>query len=210
MLAANVLRKANPPESIKCFKRGIEFYLDEGRFSMAAKHQKEIAEIYEADGEIESAIEAYRLAADYFEGDNQPSHANGCWLKVAYFAAQLEQYQKAIEIYEQISKSSVGNNLIKWSVKDYLFRAGLCHLCIGDIVAIRRAFDNYQALDHTFGGSREYKLLTDLTDAIEESDAEKFTAAVAEFDSISKLEPWKANLLLRIKTKIKEADEDIL
>lgn len=31
------------------------------------------------------------------------SSANKCLLKVAAYAAQLEQYQKAIEIYEQVS-----------------------------------------------------------------------------------------------------------
>lgn len=30
------------------------------------------------------------------------SSANKCLLKVATYAAQLEQYQKAIEIYEQV------------------------------------------------------------------------------------------------------------
>lgn len=30
------------------------------------------------------------------------SSANKCLLKVAAYAAQLEQYQKAIEIYEQV------------------------------------------------------------------------------------------------------------
>ena len=34
------------------------------------------------------------------------SSANKCSLKVAQYAAQLEQYDKAIEIYEQVSRSS--------------------------------------------------------------------------------------------------------
>lgn len=36
-----------------------------------------------------------------------PSSANKCLLKVATYAAQLEQYQKAIEIYEQVSIDSI-------------------------------------------------------------------------------------------------------
>lgn len=31
-----------------------------------------------------------------------PSSANKCLLKVGAYCAQLEQYQKAIEIYEQV------------------------------------------------------------------------------------------------------------
>jgi len=207
--AATILRKSNIPESIKCFKISIEFYLEEGRFSMAAKYQKEIAELFEADGEIESAVEAYCLASDYFEGDNQVSHSTACLLKVALFSAQLQQYQRAIDIYQKIANSSLDNNLLKWSVKDYLFRAGLCYLAMADSIATKRALEQFQTMDHTFGPSRECKLLMELVDAVEESDVEKFKAAVNEFDSISKLEPWKRTLISRIENKIKEADDDI-
>lgn len=41
------------------------------------------------------------------------SSANRCLLKVAAYAAQLEQYQKAIEIYEQVS---VYTRFIKWTI----------------------------------------------------------------------------------------------
>lgn len=41
------------------------------------------------------------------------SSANRCLLKVAAYAAQLEQYQKAIEIYEQVSIYTL---FIKWTV----------------------------------------------------------------------------------------------
>lgn len=37
-------------------------------------------------------------------------------------------YYKAIEHYEKVAKSSVSNNLMKWSVKDYFLKAGMCHL----------------------------------------------------------------------------------
>jgi len=210
MSAGTVLRKSSPSESIRCFKMGIEIYLDDGRFSMAAKHQKEIAEMFEADSDFQSSVEAYKLAADYYEGDNQASHANNCLLKVALISATLEQYQQAIDIYVQVANNALDNNLLKWSVKDYFFRAGLCSLCLGDMVASRRLVEKFQGMDHTFAGSRESKLLVDLTDAVEENDVEKYTAAVSEFDSVSKFDAWKTTLLLRIKNKISEPSVNIL
>lgn len=39
---------------------------------------------------------------NYFNAPVDCSSANKCLLKVAAYAAQLEQYQKAIEIYEQV------------------------------------------------------------------------------------------------------------
>lgn len=43
-----------------------------------------------------------RTQLTYFNAVIDCSSANKCLLKVAAYAAQLEQYQKAIEIYEQV------------------------------------------------------------------------------------------------------------
>lgn len=57
------------------------------------------------------------------------SSASTCLLKVALFSAQLEKYDAAIRIYEDIASQSVDNQLLRWSVKEYFLRAGMCHLC---------------------------------------------------------------------------------
>ncbi len=54
--------------------------------------------------------------------------ANKLFLKVADLAALEGEYQQAIENYEKVANSSVSNNLMKWSVKDYFLKAGICHL----------------------------------------------------------------------------------
>ncbi len=59
------------------------------------------------------------------------SLANKCLLKVAQLAAELEMYPIAIEKYEQVASTAVDDPLLKWSMKDYLLKAGLCHLCTG-------------------------------------------------------------------------------
>lgn len=53
------------------------------------------------------------------------------FLKVADLAALAEQYKKAIEKYEIVARSSAGNNLMKWSMKDYFLKAGICHMATG-------------------------------------------------------------------------------
>lgn len=208
--AATCVKKTNVGESLRYFKKGIDLFTEEGRFTMAARHQKEVAEMCEAELDLQAAIDNYQIAADYYEGENSTSTANTCLLKVALFSAQLEKYDKAIEIYEKIASSSIDNNLLKWSVKDYLFRAALCHFCTGDIVAVKRALERYADLDPTFGTSREGQLLQDLAEAYETMDIEKFTAAVVDFDSISKLDPWKTTMLLRIKNSMKSEGETSL
>lgn len=37
-------------------------------------------------------------------------------------------------MYEKVSLSSLDNNLTKWSVTQYLFKAGLCRLALGTVV----------------------------------------------------------------------------
>ena len=54
--------------------------------------------------------------------------ANKAYLKVADLAALEGDYYKAIENYEKVARSSVSNNLMKWSVKDYFLKAGICLL----------------------------------------------------------------------------------
>ncbi|XP_023617477.1 beta-soluble NSF attachment protein isoform X3 [Myotis lucifugus] len=100
--AGNAYKKADPHEAINCLNAAIDIYTDMGRFTIAAKHHITIAEIYETElVDIEKAIAHYEQSADYYKGEESNSSANKCLLKVAAYAAQLEQYQKAIEIYEQ-------------------------------------------------------------------------------------------------------------
>lgn len=43
-----------------------------------------------------------------------------------------------------------------------------------------------------------------LIEAIEAGDLETYTAAVFEFDQVTKLDNWKTNILLKIKRGIQE------
>jgi alpha-soluble NSF attachment protein len=152
--------------------------------------------------------------------------ANKHYLKVADLAALEGDYYKAIENYERIGRSSITNNLMKWSVKDYFLKAGICHLAskvcldstapafvllltvLQDIVAANRALESYRDTDHTFASTREHQLLVDLVQAIEAGDQEAFSDKLFQYDQLSKLDKWKTTLLLRIKSNIEEAEED--
>ncbi|KAH9605836.1 hypothetical protein KSS87_013936 [Heliosperma pusillum] len=168
----------------------------------------EIAEIYEGDQNLEQAIIWYEKAADLFQSEEVSTSANQCRQKIAQYSAQLEQYPKAIEIYEDIARHSLNNNLLKYGAKGHLLNAGICHLCKGDTVSITNALDKYQDMDPTFTGTRENRLLSDLASAIDEQDVEKFTGVLKEFDQMTPLDGWKTTLLLRVKDKLKAQDND--
>uniref|UniRef100_A0AAQ4PQI0 N-ethylmaleimide-sensitive factor attachment protein, beta b n=1 Tax=Gasterosteus aculeatus aculeatus TaxID=481459 RepID=A0AAQ4PQI0_GASAC len=208
--AANMFKMAkNWSEAIKCLNAAIDIYTDMGRFTIAAKHHINIAEIYESElVDIEKAIAHYEQAADYYKGEESNSSANKCLLKVGGYCAQLEQYQRAIEIYEQVGANTMDNPLLKYSAKEYFFKASLCHFIVDELNA-RIAVEKYEEMFPAFSDSRECKLLKKLLDAHEEQNSEAFTEAVKEFDSISRLDQWHTTLLLRIKKTIQGDEGDL-
>eukprot|EP00252_Welwitschia_mirabilis_P012235 TRINITY_DN2717_c0_g2_i1.p1 TRINITY_DN2717_c0_g2~~TRINITY_DN2717_c0_g2_i1.p1 ORF type:complete len:290 (-),score=86.14 TRINITY_DN2717_c0_g2_i1:364-1233(-) len=206
--AANCYKKTNSREAVRCLNTAVNIFMEIGRLSMAAKYCKDIGETYESEENLESALEYYDKAAELFKGEEVTATANQCLLKVAQLAAQLEQYPKAIQIYEEVARQSINNNLLRYSVKGYLLNAGLCHVCNGDVVAINNALEKYQEIDPTFSNTREYKFIADLSTAIDEEDVVKFTDVVKDFDSMTRLDQWKTTLLLRAKNALKAKEEE--
>uniref|UniRef100_A0A8C4Y863 Beta-soluble NSF attachment protein n=1 Tax=Gopherus evgoodei TaxID=1825980 RepID=A0A8C4Y863_9SAUR len=205
--AGNAYKKADPQEAMNCLNAAIDIYTDLGRFTIAAKHHITIAEIYETElVDIEKAIAHYEQAADYYKGEESNSSANRCLLKVAAYAAQLEQYQKAIEIYEQVGTNTMDNPLLKYSAKEYFFKAALCHFIVDELNA-KLALEKYEEMFPAFTDSRECKLVKKLLEAHEDQNCEAYTEAVKEFDSISRLDQWLTTMLLRIKKSL-QADGD--
>jgi len=200
--ASTCYKKADPTEAIHCLLKAIEIYTDMGRFTIAAKHHMTIAEIYETDMiDIEKSMANYELAADYYKGEESNSAANKCLLKVAQYAAQVEQYQKAVGIYEQVAANAINSPLLRYGAKDHYFRAVLCRMC-EDLQDASNAIAKYEEQFPALSDSREYKLLKALIAACEDRNPDSFTDAVRDYDSISRLDQWYTSILLRIKKTI--------
>jgi alpha-soluble NSF attachment protein len=178
-------------DAVEHFKTAISMLCDAGRFSNAAKLQKQIAEIYEGQDDKEEALDSFQKAADYFSGENQTSSANQMLLKVAQLSAQIEKYDSAMEIYENVAKASMDSNLLKFNAKNHLLNAGICALATKDLVLVQMKWGEYQDIDYTFADSREGKFLQAMIQAFETFNPDGFADAVYQFDTISKIEPWK-------------------
>lgn len=207
--AFKVYRKTDPEDAARVLQSAINHYIGKGNFRRAATHQQNLAELYEVEiGDEGRALEAYEKAAEWFEGDNAEALANKHFLKVADLAALKGDYYKAIENFEKVARSSVNNHLMKWSVKDYFLKAGMCHLATTDLVGTNRALQSYCDLDNTFLSTREYKLLVDLTEAVEQADQEAYGDKLFQYDQLSKLDKWKTAIFLRIKNNIEDTADD--
>ncbi|PHH49542.1 putative vesicular-fusion protein sec17 -like protein [Ceratocystis fimbriata CBS 114723] len=206
--AFKAYRTDDPAAAARCVELAIRQYCSRGNFRRAAGHQEALAEIYDTRlGNTKAALEAYEQAAGWYEGDNAPAMANKIWLKVAEMAAVAKDYHKATDIFERVAKGAVDNNLMQYSVKDYLFKAGICHLASGDNVATQRALDEYVEIDK-FGKQREYHILRDLFKAVQESNVEEFVNKLYLFDQVSRLDRWKTAILTRVKDQIDQAPVD--
>mmetsp|Transcript_6486 Transcript_6486/g.23483 ORF Transcript_6486/g.23483 Transcript_6486/m.23483 type:complete len:298 (-) Transcript_6486:3137-4030(-) len=205
--AASMCKKMNDVlGAVERYRRAVDFYTELGRLSQAAKHLKEIGELLEKEDDGEGAIVAYAQAADLYDGEESSSTtANNCKLKVATLSAKLEQYERATEIFEDVAKASLDNNLLRFSAKGYFLQAGLCRLCWNDPIGVLNAIERYEESDPGFGSSRERELLSACAKAAENGNQDEFSQAVAEFDSMSRLDAWKTTILLRAKKRIEKS-----
>ena len=64
-------RKTDPEDAARVLQQAINHYTLKGNFRRAATHQQNLAEVYEVEiGDQKRAIEAYDVAAGWFESDN--------------------------------------------------------------------------------------------------------------------------------------------
>ncbi|KAK4537118.1 hypothetical protein CDCA_CDCA11G3143 [Cyanidium caldarium] len=220
--AANCLKKsdADPAAAITALESAIAIHTERGRFGMAARLAKEVAEIHEVLTQDETpdsnstarslaVAEAYQRAADLYLGEEARSHANSCLLKVAQYYALAGDYAHAIDTFEQVARQSLESSLLRYHAKDSLQRAALCHLCASDEVGAERALNQYAQWDASFGGSREQRFVSEVMAAVASGDVDAFTQVVFDYDAVSKLDPWKTSVLLRIKNQMRHAEEDV-
>lgn len=207
--AAKAFQKVDQRRAIKCLQQAVSLYTDMGRLGMAARQLREIAETLEKENSREEALLFYEQAADIFATDNSVSESNKCLLKVAQFSAEMEDYPKAIEIFESVGRIAADNNLLRFSAKGHFLHAAMCALCNMDPGAVRHRLEKYKDIDLNFDGSRECSLVESLADALETGDEDAFTSAVAEYDSLTRLDGFKTAVLLRAKRRLTEAAQDV-
>ncbi|KAK3433443.1 hypothetical protein EUGRSUZ_D01340 [Eucalyptus grandis] len=187
VFAADCYKKTSSKEAITCLEHAVNVLIHIGSIGRAARYYQDIGELYESEQNLERAVDYFERAADLFQSEELILFVHECKEKVAQVAAQLEQYQKATEIYEEIALYYLQEGL-KFAPRKRLLHAGLCQVS--------------KELDPTFSETHECRFLKDLADAIDKVDAVKLSDAVKEFTDITPLDSWEATLLLRVKKKL--------
>lgn len=201
-------RKSSLDDAARVLKLELEHWRRQKREHKIRQISKDLAELYDTAMKAEQdpgrqkqlrqeAIEAYESAGKEFDYTNQANSARPLFLKAAELAALNEDYQRAIQHFEGAARQCVDNNLLRFSVKDYLLKAGLCHLASRDSVSTKRAIEGYCELDRGFAEQREHQLLADLLQAVESADKTMFSDKLYEYDRISRLDNWKTSICLK-------------
>ena len=202
-------------DAVQAYQSAVALLTDAGRLTQAAKLCKECAEIYESE-EIESsdgksgvvaAIDNYEQAAELFSLEDSKSAASSCRAKVAELcSAALEPPDliRAAQIYNELGRNCLESNLLKFNAKGYFLQSILCHLANSDGVGAEQALAQYEGVDYTFSESREGKFARQLVQCVEGFDTETFATACYEYDRISKLDPWKTSMLVKVKRSISD------
>ena len=193
----------NNKNAVECFDTAISAYEDSQRYGQCAKYQKEVAEIYEACNDYNSALTCYQKAAHYFTVDNKKSQANQINLKLAtMISTHSDKYIEAADIFEKIGTESLESRLGQFSAKGYFFQCLLCHLAAGDTIQVNNKVNLFKEKDHSFNSCRECKFVETIVESIESYDADAFANACFEFDKITPLDSWKTSLLGKAKALI--------
>lgn len=211
--AGKCFSKSNPEDAVKAFSEAVSLYTDNGRITQAAKLCKEVAELYEneevgGDDEKSSvvlAIESYEQASELFGMEDAKSQSSQCLAKVAELcsgALDPPDLLRAAKIYDDLGRRCLDSNLLKFNAKGYFLQSTLCHLANNDAIGASQALQRYEGVDYTFGESREGKFARQLVECVENYDVEGFGTACFEYDRISKLDPWKTSILVKVKKAI--------
>ena len=204
--AAKAYKNCNNKLAMKYYNISTSMLMNANRFSSAAKLWKDVGELYEKDYMIKYAIEAYEKAAQCYDTEDSKANASSIRVKIASLCAELNDYKKAIDIYEQVSKQALDTNVGRWSVTSYMFKALLCRFAMlsnkGNISDMYTVLDKYIDIHPQFDGTRECKLIQNCIAAYDNNDLDTYTDEVMKFDEILKLDNWTAKILLDIKNNL--------
>jgi len=206
--AGKAYKNGNTKEAIRIFRIAAEMRMAANAFQQAAKIHQEIAGIEEKNLNLKGAIRSYNDSADCFHAEGSLPSENSALLKVAELSATEEDYQRAILVYEKVAAASLDSSLLKYSAKDYFFKAALCQMVVcareDDMKTLEQKLDKYKDLHPAFEGDRTCKLIEGCMKAFEDDDVEAYTDTVFSYDKIYKLDNWVASLLLIVKKVIKD------
>ena len=147
----------------------------------------------------------------YFQIEDKESLYIRTIAKAADLLAGNEDYDRASSYYDIIINKATETNLLKYSVKKYIFKATLCIFIISgrtlfkDIEKCKNKIENYVEQIPLYENSKEYVFLNNICLILEEDDVEEFINCAFLYDKAYKMDILSVGLLLKLKNMFREA-----
>jgi len=194
-------------KSTKILNKVLAIYEKNGRFQMAGKIQKQMAEKAENDLKYKDAATYYRKAADYFSMENTNSKAfeQQCLLKSADISCENnfpDCYQLATQIYEKVGIQYLNVALLKSGAKDLFFKNVCLHISFADEYISQQSLNKFISEDPTFNETREQEFLSKAIEAVKMKKEDDLTAAISTLHKYSNMDKWRINIFTKMRERI--------
>ena len=123
--------------------------------------------------------------------------------KVGKLCGQLGHYVRASQIFRQLGKSCLMDNLRRFNSKIYFLNAGLMLLCNDDSEGAHALRRQNRRQDFLYFQSAEHDFLRDATDCLEDLDLDKYVDHAFNYDNVTKCDSWTLLILGRLAENIK-------
>merc|ERR1712113_141440 len=102
----------------------------------------------------------------------------------------------------------MGDDLLKWSVRDYFMDAALCQMMIdltenkGDLSNARDALEKYKDISDIFNNTPQAKFLENLLEHLEKMEPELVSELVINYTKTGRLNDWRTNIIYEMRAKL--------
>lgn len=165
-----------------------------------AKIFEDLAEDFEKKFNYTEAITYYQKAATLYENNDKLGKFLSCMNKAAKLLFARENYEEAVELFENIVEKIKNDDILKWSSEFILFDASLCRLMLGNLEIEK--YENMLTYKSFKTGHRG-KFIIELSNAIKNKNISLFTDLIEEYEKITKLGELQVIVLDRIKKTLK-------
>jgi tetratricopeptide (TPR) repeat protein len=184
----------------------IPLMIENSDFRNIAKCYKELAEMWEKEGNINKSYKLWKKSKELYETEGSNMSALLCMVKCATILCEKGKYEKAAKEFEYIVKFSISHDVNKHMCKDYLGRALICNLYICSsndcIIGVENEMNRYCKIVPGFAHEPIYEFVKDIIKVYESNDVDKFTTLCINYDKQYNLDNWTALTLLKVKNKL--------
>ncbi|KIW05612.1 uncharacterized protein PV09_03483 [Verruconis gallopava] len=211
--AAKAFRAVDPQLAIQPLEQAIEMCKQDRKRDRIPRYGKQLAELYSEMGDLRNAVRWYKECAELLTHDGMTSGARGELASAAALEGKMGMYREAADDFLQCAKLSLSGRsgpAMRPLAKKDVFNAAISILGLVDEPSCRAYFeDNIRSADPEFANEPQGQLISQLIDAIKQSDEEAFDNAVRAVQGrLVMIDDYQGGILTYVYEKLAAEQED--